>query len=72
MWYTINSLIMRTNASKSEQKASKKRADAGEGEQMRTNANGEKAKCSQKLQNTRTEDSGGCLVVSASFVLFLR
>lgn len=39
---------------------------------MRTNASGEKEKRSQKLQNTRTEDSGGCLVVSASFVLFLR
>ena len=69
MWYTINSLIMRA---KGEQKASKKRADAGEGEQMRTNANEKKEKCSQKLQNTRTEDSGGCLVVSASFVLCLR
>ena len=52
--------------------ASKKRADAGEGEQMRTNANEKKEKCSQKLKNTRTEDSGGCLVVSASFVLSLR
>lgn len=76
MWYTINSLIMRAKASKrrakGEQKASKKRADAGEGEQMRTNANEKKEKCSQKLQNTRTEDSGGCLVVSASFVLCLR
>lgn len=39
---------------------------------MRTNANEKKAKCSQKLQNARTEDSGGRLVVSAFFVLFLR
>lgn len=39
---------------------------------MRTNANEKKEKCSQKLQNARTEDSGGRLVVSASFVLYLR
>lgn len=78
MWYTINNLIMRTNASERrtgkqiEKSHGRNCKKTDECEQMRTNANGEKEKCSQKLQNTRTEDSGGCLVVSASSILFLR
>ncbi len=68
MWYTINSLIMRAKASKKRAKSELMQVRANKCERMRT----EKKKCSQKLKNARTEDSGGRLVVSASFVLYLR